>query len=564
MNGMKGCTAVIGGASRGIGYSMAIRMARGGANVVVMARSMGGISYGPGSVEQAVEDVNDAGGVGLGVACDLTKAESVHAAVDELLKTFPTIDVLVNNASSHFEQGTDKLDERRFDSMFKVGPRGTYLLTQEALPHMKAAFNPQVLTIAPASQFHPSYMNFPSVAYAAAKFSMGTIAMGFAVTYPDVSFNILWPQWAIVSHATDTFARKAGVEFAEDGYMMSLVQPSIMADSAYRVVTSANHSTAFTDRGVLTKMGVTDLRPYLIFPDRQQLDDLGKDYFVDAPLCEPPQPPKLPPHNLESLRGGRLLIVGDDAFASALAAAATDAGMRVETVAPFMGEEGVSQAKEYAKGLKAKWGALDAIVFSDDLNGDLVPLASGLQPQTPTRDRSTSHKPRVAHQKAIAASYYWDMSFGRHCKAVYYALQATLPLLHEGTHPRIIQITPPPLCEPDMFKADVPEATAKHIQGMYVIGHAVEFAGAIQSNGLWPGRGGGKLPPSEALKLLACTDYAATGNFYSALEGGHVEATPKPASPYGSHVGYPMTRFAANETWITDAATAWLNERAEM
>eukprot|EP00966_Prymnesium_polylepis_P083910 1942791-Prymnesium_polylepis.1 len=59
-------------------------------------------------------------------------------------------------------------------------------------------------------------MNFPSVAYAAAKFSMGTIAMGFAVTYPDVSFNILWPQWAIVSHATDTFARKAGVEFAED------------------------------------------------------------------------------------------------------------------------------------------------------------------------------------------------------------------------------------------------------------------------------------------------------------------------------------------------------------
>ena len=75
--------------------------------------------------------------------------------------------------------------------MFNVGPRGSYLLTMECLPHMKQSFNPQVLTIAPANQFHPAYMNFPSVAYAGAKFSMGTLAMGFAATYPRISFNIL-------------------------------------------------------------------------------------------------------------------------------------------------------------------------------------------------------------------------------------------------------------------------------------------------------------------------------------------------------------------------------------
>eukprot|EP00966_Prymnesium_polylepis_P280185 6473491-Prymnesium_polylepis.1 len=86
----------------------------------------------------------------------------------------------------------------------------------EVLPHMKGTFNPQVLTIAPASQFHPSYMNYPSVAYAAAKFSMGTIGMGLAATCPHVSFNLLWPQWGVVSHATDTFARKAGSDFAND------------------------------------------------------------------------------------------------------------------------------------------------------------------------------------------------------------------------------------------------------------------------------------------------------------------------------------------------------------
>ena len=91
-------------------------------------------------------------------------------------------------------------------------------------------------------------MCFPSVAYAAAKFSMATVMMGFAANYPRIGFNTLWPQWAVVSHATDTFARKAGTDFADDSYMMSLVHPSIMADAAYRIVTSTNHSTAFVDR----------------------------------------------------------------------------------------------------------------------------------------------------------------------------------------------------------------------------------------------------------------------------------------------------------------------------
>ena len=98
---------------------------------------------------------------------------------------------------------------------------------------------------------------------------------------------------------------------------------------------------------------------------------------------------------------------------------------------------------------------------------------------------------------------------------------------------------------------------------MFVLGHAVEFEGKIQCNGLWPGRGGGTLQPNDCLKLLACTDYGSSGNFFAGEAGNPVEAQPKPASPYGSSLGHPMTRFAGMETWLTDAAANFFNESAE-
>ena len=101
------------------------------------------------------------------------------------------------------------------------------------------------------------------------------------------------------------------------------------------------------------------------------------------------------------------------------------------------------------------------------------------------------------------------------------------------------------------------------MQGMFVIGHAVEFEGQIQCNGLWPGAGGGRLEPQDCLKLLACTDYSVSGSFFVGAAGRPVEAMPKPASPFVGSRGHPMTRFAGMETWIMDAAASWLNESSE-
>ena len=187
----RGLTAIVGGGSRGIGYAIAIRLARAGARVAVLSRSSGAVTYGPGTIEGTVDDITKAGGIGLAVQCDLTDVEAIAAAVAKVTQTFGPIDVVVNNTSAHFESPTAELTEKRFDTMYAVGPRATYLLTAACLPHMRKGCNPHVLTIGPAAQFHPEYLANPSVAYSVAKMTMTVIAASFAAAEPAVAQNVL-------------------------------------------------------------------------------------------------------------------------------------------------------------------------------------------------------------------------------------------------------------------------------------------------------------------------------------------------------------------------------------
>lgn len=385
---------------------------------------------------------------------------------------------------------------------------------------------------------------------------------GFAAVYPRVAFNVLWPRHAVVSHATDSFARKSGSDF--DEAMMDLTQPSIMADAAYRIVTSTNHSTAFLDVELLRCMGVTNFDPYLLYPEKQDIDKLPLDYFLGQPVQEGTQDDEMPPHDMASLQGKRLLVVGDGTLAQDLVAAATAAGMQVEHAPPYM-EDIVAKFKAVGATIQKRWGALDAVIFADDLDGNVVPIPAPQGVKNPQLHGQTYYYNNIQGLPVMSstqAQVVWDSSFLRLVKATYYCLQAVCPLLRKGTNPRIVEVTPPPMCDPEMFKHSIPEATCKHMQAMFVIGHADEFDGVILSNGLWPGRGGGKMQAADCLKLLASTDHTSTGNFYSALPGGHVPP-PKPSTPWGSHMGHPFQRYADKECWMVDMGDYTWNERAE-
>lgn len=93
--GLRGMTCVIGGASRGIGQGIAVRFAKSGANVCVLGRSDGMVETGPGTLSAVVKQINQVGGKGLAVQCDLRLAVQVDSAVATVVKTFGSIDIVV-------------------------------------------------------------------------------------------------------------------------------------------------------------------------------------------------------------------------------------------------------------------------------------------------------------------------------------------------------------------------------------------------------------------------------------------------------------------------------------
>src|ERR1700710_919465 len=97
---LAGKTLFITGASRGIGLAIGLRAARDGANVVIAAKTTEPNPKLPGTIHTAAEEINQAGGKGLGVMCDIRFEDQIAAAVKQAVDTFGGIDILVNNASA--------------------------------------------------------------------------------------------------------------------------------------------------------------------------------------------------------------------------------------------------------------------------------------------------------------------------------------------------------------------------------------------------------------------------------------------------------------------------------
>lgn len=273
MSKLKGKTLFITGASRGIGLAIGTRAAKDGANVAVIAKTDKPHPKLPGTVWTAVEEIEKAGGKGLGIICDIRNEEEVDAAVAQAVEKFGGIDVLINNASAISLTGTLETPMKRYDLMNQVNARGTYLCSQKCLPHLLKADNPHILNNSPPLSMEAKWFQ-NHTAYTIAKFGMSMCALGMAAEFKDrgVAVNTLWPRTAIATAAVNNLL--GGVEA-----MKRCRKPEIMADAAYSIITKP--SREFTgnfciDDEVLTADGVTDLDQYAITPGA----DLVPDFFI--------------------------------------------------------------------------------------------------------------------------------------------------------------------------------------------------------------------------------------------------------------------------------------------
>jgi citronellol/citronellal dehydrogenase len=274
---LQGKTLFITGASRGIGLAIAKRAAKDGANIVIAAKTAEANPKLPGTIHSAAAEIVEAGGQALPVQTDIRDESSVAAAIEQAVKRFGGIDILVNNASAISLTSTPETPMKRFDLMFGVNVRGTYLCTQACLAQLlksaQAGRNPHVLNMSPPLSMKPHWFK-NHVAYTMAKYGMSECTLGHAAEFKPlgIAVNSLWPRTAI---ATAALQMIPGVDIAK------CRTPEILADAAYLVLTSDAKATSgnfFIDDELLAKHGITDLGKYSVTPGTT---DFIPDFFVD-------------------------------------------------------------------------------------------------------------------------------------------------------------------------------------------------------------------------------------------------------------------------------------------
>jgi citronellol/citronellal dehydrogenase len=261
------------GASRGIGREIALRFARDGANIVVAAKTAQEHPTLEGTIYSVSEEIERAGGTALPLQLDIRDETKVFEAVETVIANFGSIDILVNNASAIFLAPTLATPVKRFDLIFSVNTRGTFLCSQACIPHLKNSSNPHILTLSPPLNMNPKWFK-DNVAYTMSKYGMSMCTLGMAEELKSfgIAVNSLWPATTIATAAIE-------VNFPREIFEASR-KPQIVADAAYAIVTKNSREVTgnfFLDEVVLKENGVTDFSVYAVNPEV----DLYPDFFLD-------------------------------------------------------------------------------------------------------------------------------------------------------------------------------------------------------------------------------------------------------------------------------------------
>ncbi len=264
-------TALITGATRGIGKAIALRLAKEGANIVIAAKSVEENAKLGGTIFTAAAEIEAAGGKALAVQCDIRFEDQVQNVIDKTVEKFGGIDILINNASAISLTNTEETEPKRFDLMHDINVRGTFFVTKACIPHLKKAANPHILTLSPPVSLDPKWFE-KHVAYTLTKFNMSMMTVGWAkeLAKYKIAANSLWPRTTI-----DT----AAVRNLLGGAVLANMSrtPDILADAAYAILSRPSGECTgnlFIDEQVLAQEGITDLEKYSVVPGAQLYTDL--------------------------------------------------------------------------------------------------------------------------------------------------------------------------------------------------------------------------------------------------------------------------------------------------
>ncbi len=264
-------TVLITGASRGIGKAIGLRLAAEGANIVIASKSVTENPKLGGTIFSAAAEMEAAGGKALAVQCDIRFEDQVDEVVKQAVEKFGGIDILINNASAINLTPTEQTEPKRFDLMYDINVRGTFMVSKACIPFLKKSTNAHILNLSP-----PISMNMKwfanHLAYTISKYNMTMIALGLAAELKkyNIAANTLWPRTTIATAAVNNL-------LGGEMLMKMSRTTDIIADAAYYILSKPSTEctgNSFIDEAVLAKEGITDLGKYSVVPGAQLYNDL--------------------------------------------------------------------------------------------------------------------------------------------------------------------------------------------------------------------------------------------------------------------------------------------------
>jgi citronellol/citronellal dehydrogenase len=262
MGSLAGRVAVITGASRGIGRTLALGLARQGCAVVIAAKSTESTDKLPGSIFTVAQEVEALGAQALPVAVDVRDADAIDALAARTVERFGRIDVLINNAGALWWKPLLETPAKRFDLVLGVNARAAFLCSRAVLPSMIARRWGHIINMSPPLDLS---MVPGRIAYSISKLGMTLLTFGLAqeVRSHNVAVNSLWPVTIIESQASIGWGL---------GTREMWRKPDILVDCVLRLVQkepAAITGQALLDEDFLRSEGVTDFGGYACVPGTQ-------------------------------------------------------------------------------------------------------------------------------------------------------------------------------------------------------------------------------------------------------------------------------------------------------
>lgn len=201
---LKNKIAIVTGAGSGIGRACALALIREGGQVALVGRRR----------DRVEEVAREAGGAAIAVAADVCRQDEIDRVIEETLRAFGGINVLVNNAGILHAGTAEQITEAEWDETFNINVRGLWLLSRAVLPHMRKAGGGSIINVASVLGINGARKR---AAYAASKGAVVLLTKCMAIDHghENIRVNALCPSFvetdltaAILTHAADPDAMR--------------------------------------------------------------------------------------------------------------------------------------------------------------------------------------------------------------------------------------------------------------------------------------------------------------------------------------------------------------------